>query len=289
MKQANRELIELLHGSETFVMADLYTLKLNSGKLLRYTDADMPVIWQGERFEAHSVIIKRGATRLTRDLEADGNELEIAALPEHTLEGLPFAEAVLGGVLDGATVKIERVFFRDFSDGAFQTAVGAVILFAGRVSDVSGSRSTVRVSVKSDLELLNVASPRNVYQAGCMRTLYSPGCGVNRAAFTVNGRVTANSANSNELLFRSDKPDGYYDQGVVEFTSGKNAGLTRTVKSHAQGRLNFALRLPHPPKAGDAFKIVPGCSKTMASCKDKFNNIVHFRGFPFIPHADTVV
>lgn len=286
MRQANQELIDLLHGSDEFAMADLFTVRLVTGVVLRYTNADTSVHWRGEVFEAHGVIIRRGPTRTTRDLEADGNELDIAALPEHLLEGLPFAEAVLGGVLDGANVRIERAFFRDAS---FEELVGTVLLFSGRVSDVSGSRSAVKVSVKSDLELLNVPSPRNIYQAGCMRTLYSSACGVNRDAFRVNGMVSENSENGNVLAFRTDKPDGYYDQGVVEFTGGLNAGLTRTVKSHRQGRLQFALRLPHPPKAGDSFRIVPGCDKTTGSCRGKFDNIVHFRGFPFIPSADTVM
>lgn len=68
-----------------------------------------------------------------------------------------------------------------------------------------------------------------------------------------------------------------------------NAGLTRTVKEHKDGTLSFALRLPHPPRAGDVFKIYPGCDKRQSTCKDKFQNIVHFRGFPYIPSADTVV
>jgi len=49
------------------------------------------------------------------------------------------------------------------------------------------------------------------------------------------------------------------------------------------------LRLPSPPQAGDVFKVYPGCNKRQDTCKNKFNNIVHFRGFPYIPSADTVV
>ncbi|HFC8542726.1 TPA: DUF2163 domain-containing protein [Neisseria weaveri] len=283
MKSVNRELVELLHGSDEFLMADLFTITLSAGTVLRYTNADMPVTWKGQVFDAHSMIIKRGATRITRGLEVDSNELEIAADPNHTLEGLPWPEAALGGALDGARVLIERVFFSDW-----QTPVGTVIIFSGRVSDVSGSRSTVRVSVKSDIELLNVSSPRNIYQAGCMRTLYDQGCKVNRERFTVSGRITAGTNNTTQIHTSLTQNDGWFEQGVIKFTGGRNAGLSRTVKSHKSGVLTFALRLPHAPTVGDTFKIYPGCNKTQAACKDKFNNIIHFRGFPYIPAADTI-
>ena len=189
----------------------------------------------------------------------------------------------MGGALDGARVVIERIFFSDWA-----TPVGAVVIFSGRVSDVSGSRSAVKVDVKSDIELLNVSSPRNIYQAGCMRTLYDGGCKVNREKFTVNGRVTANSATGTELACNLMQADGWFNQGVIKFTSGRNAGLSRTVKEHKGGRLSFALRLPFPPQSGDVFKIYPGCDKRQETCGKKFDNIVHFRGFPYIPAADTI-
>ena len=283
MKTATRELIDLLHGSDEFLMADLFRITLSNGQILRHTNADMPVVWDGQTYEAHKLIIKRGATRVAVGLDVDSNTLEIAAEPDYRLEGLQWSEAALGGALDGARVVIERIFFSDWA-----TPVGAVVIFSGRVSDVSGSRSAVKVDVKSDIELLNVSSPRNIYQAGCMRTLYDGGCKVNREKFTVNGRVTANSATGTELACNLTQADGWFNQGVIKFTSGRNAGLSRMVKEHKNGRLSFALRLPFPPQSGDVFKIYPGCDKRQETCGKKFDNIVHFRGFPYIPAADTI-
>ena len=283
MKTATRELIDLLHGSDEFLMADLFRITLSNGQILRHTNADMPVVWDGQTYEAHKLIIKRGATRVAVGLDVDSNTLEIAAEPDYRLEGLQWSEAALGGALDGARVVIERIFFSDWA-----TPVGAVVIFSGRVSDVSGSRSAVKVDVKSDIELLNVSSPRNIYQSGCMRTLYDGGCKVNREKFTVNGRVTANSTTGTELACNLMQADGWFNQGVIKFTSGRNAGLSRTVKEHKGGRLSFALRLPFPPQSGDVFKIYPGCDKRQETCGKKFDNIVHFRGFPYIPAADTI-
>lgn len=284
MKSASTELIELLHSNTEFVMADVFVLVLATGETLRYTAAETTVSFGGVEYRADGPIIRRDAVRTARGLETEANKLHIAAEAKHRLAGLPWAEAALGGALDGARVRIGRLFYRDWDN-----PVGMVTLFAGRVSDVSGSRSSVTVSVKSDIELLNAPCPRNIYQSGCMRTLYDAGCGVNRADFTVTGRVTAPSSNGAELACNLPQADGWFNQGVVVFTSGRNAGLSRTVKTHAGGRLGFALRLPYPPQAGDVFRAYPGCDKRQSTCAGKFNNVVHFRGFPYIPAADTVV
>ena len=122
-----------------------------------------------------------------------------------------------------------------------------------------------------------------------MRTLYDEGCKVNREKFTVDGRVTENSQTGNALKHNLTQPDGWFSQGVIKFTSGRNAGLSRTVKAHNGNTFEFALRLPYPPQAGDVFKVYPGCNKRQDTCKNKFDNVVHFRGFPYIPSADTVV
>ena len=48
MKTATRELIDLLHGSDEFLMADLFRITLSNGQILRHTNADMPVVWDGQ-------------------------------------------------------------------------------------------------------------------------------------------------------------------------------------------------------------------------------------------------
>ena len=83
MKKASQELINLLHGSDEFLMADLFTITLASGEVLRYTNADIDVSWNSGEFKGRTIVISRGATRITRDLEADINELSIAATSDH--------------------------------------------------------------------------------------------------------------------------------------------------------------------------------------------------------------
>lgn len=41
--------------------------------------------------------------------------------------------------------------------------------------------------------------------------------------------------------------------------------------------------------AGDAFTIYPGCDKQQSTCSAKFNNLIHFRGFPYVPENSAAV
>lgn len=285
MKSASAALISLLNSSTQFLMADLYTLTLPSGTVLRYTSADRDMSWGAQVFSASGPLIERGTVRVVRGLEVDTLDLRVMAGAGHTLDGAPFVEAALKGVLDGATLLLERAFLTDW----LLPPVGTVVLFSGRVSDVSGSRTEVQITVKSDLELLNIRMPRNLYQAPCLHTVYDSGCAANKLNFSRMSTVTGTNGTGQWLQSGLTQEPGWFDQGVLEFLMGANAGVRRTVKSYAYGQFWFALPLPKPPQVGDSFTVFPGCDKTKATCQSKFNNVVRFRGFPFVPTPETAL
>ena len=43
------------------------------------------------------------------------------------------------------------------------------------------------------------------------------------------------------------------------------------------------------PELGDRVRITTGCDKQFATCRDKFSNILNYRGFPDIPPIDWVM
>jgi uncharacterized phage protein (TIGR02218 family) len=47
--------------------------------------------------------------------------------------------------------------------------------------------------------------------------------------------------------------------------------------------------MAEPIAVGDSFAITAGCDKSFATCRDRFANIVNFRGFPQIPGNDFIV
>lgn len=290
MKTASPDLIALLNSSTQFRMADLFTITLVSGVVVRYTSADLDIAYGGQTYSAQGPLIRRGTVRVVKGLEVDTLDLTVSASASnsaHTLEGAPFIQAALKGSLDGATVLLQRAFMADWGSAP----AGVVVLFSGRVSDVSGSRTEARVVVKSDIELLNIRMPRNLYQAPCLHTVYDSGCAASKSAKQVLGRCFTSPAGSDGRWLKSNRtePTGWFNQGVLTFTSGVNMGVKRTVKTYSGGLFYFALPLPRPPAAGDSFLVYPGCDKTQATCQAKFNNLARFRGYPYIPIPETVI
>lgn len=284
MKTASGPLITLLNTSSQFVMVDLFEFETASG-FSRYSGSDVDIVYNGNTYTSTGPLMKRSGSRTKVGLESDSMRMTVFASTSHLLEGLPFVSAAAGGALDGARVTVYRAFLSDWSTAP--SNVGVIVMFSGRVSDVMASRNKVEITVNSDIEILSMNLPRNLYQPPCVNTLYDAGCGVLRSAFLVNG--TATGGTTNYLTSALAQAANWFNQGTVLFTSGQNAGIKRTTKLFASGRFDFALPLPYAPLAGDTFTALPGCDGTQSTCSGKFSNTAHNTMFPFIPAAEVAL
>lgn len=284
MRTASVALVTLLNGSQTLAYADLYTFTLQGGGVLRYTSADVPVTYGGNTF-ALGPLLSRSRTKLGIGISVDDLEINISADSAVQVNGKAMMTFLASGGLDGARLKLERAFMVDWSTAP----AGTLVMFAGRVSDVTMGRYEARLVVRSDTELLDVKVPKNLYQPGCMNTLYDAACGKSRAALTVANAVAAAPAPTKSVFGSTlGQAASYFDLGVVTFASGANSGISRTVKSYAGGQVTLIAPFPFAPAVGDTFTIYPGCDKTQATCNSRFANLQRFRGQPFIPVPETV-
>lgn len=282
MKSASAELITLLSTQRQFWLADLYTFTLADGTVLRYTSADVDITVGARVFDHTGPMISRSRTRIALGTSVDSLDLEITATTATLLSGLPWLQAITNGALDGATVELERAFAS--APGA--AIAGTVLLFVGRVSDTTTESLKSRVIVRSYLELLNTPLPKNLYQAGCGYSVYDTGCGLARATFAVNGSVASGSTRQ-VINCALSQIAGYFNIGDIQFTSGQNLGVIRTVKSYAPGVVDLAYPLPKTVAVGDTFSIAPGCDKRLVTCDGTFGNKARFRATPFVPAPET--
>lgn len=167
------------------------------------------------------------------------------------------------------------------------TSAGTAIMFAGRIAECDFGRNGVKAKINSHLELLNVNMPRNLYQPGCVHTLYDAGCTLSKATFTFTGTVGAGATASTLPIAGTGQADGYYALGTVKLTSGANAGLSRSVKLWAGGVATLLSPLPAAPTNGDGVQIAAGCDKQQATCLNKFANLGNFGGEPYVPVPET--
>lgn len=285
MKTATAPLIALLNSNLQLAYADLFTFTFLDNTALRYTSADKPVPWNGNTFGV-GPLIKRGRVKTQVGISVDSLDVTLSAGPNIQVNSKPLMAFIAAGGLDGARLRLERAFMPDWQS----PVTGALQQFSGRVNDVSIGRFEVTLAVQSDLELLNTKVPRNLFQPGCVNTVYDGACGKNRTSLTVTNAVTSSPAPTRSVFDTTlGQATGYFDLGVVAFTSGANAGISRTIKSFASGGLITTIApFPFAPAAGDTISVYPGCDKTMATCNSRFSNLSRYRGFPFIPVPETV-
>lgn len=285
MRQASPKLIALLDANQ-FIMADLYTITTIQGIEYRYTNYDFDLTVGGKKFLSDGPIISREGVSLSLGIEVDNLSIAIGTNESTKFGEVPVAQAFHNGVLDGARFKLERIFID--TETPTDTSAGTLVLFEGRIVEPEFDRYEIKASVVSDVDGLKLQMPRNLYQPGCLNTLFDSACGLRSSDFSVNTTIAANST-PNRILCELSQPQGWFTQGVVEFLEGVNIGIKRTVRLHETGALLLTLPLLEMPAIGEAIRVYPGCDKRLETCTNRFNNRARFRGSPYVPVPETSV
>jgi uncharacterized phage protein (TIGR02218 family) len=115
---------------------------------------------------------------------------------------------------------------------------------------------------------------------------------LNGASYTVAGQAQAGSTIFRIATNLTGYAAGFFSLGKLQFTSGALQGTWIGIQSQVgSGSAPVALTLTPPllaaPAPGDAFTAWPGCDRALSTCRNKFNNIGNFRGFPWIPVPET--
>jgi uncharacterized phage protein (TIGR02218 family) len=284
MKKASPALVAFLDQARNskdsaIAFAECFTFTQATGAVFSYTNADVPVIYDGKVFLASGPLVSGLKYRASTGLNVDRQEISIAARPEDLAGGAPFLVALREGLFDGCVIQRDRVFFSDFVGG---TLIGGVTLFHGRLSTVDEvGRTSARVTVANDLVLLDINMPRNIFAPTCLHTLYDQGCKIPSGAFSTNDVV---GPGSTKTLINFAGAQADHVQGTLLFSSGANSGRRSAIKSVVPSvSVSLIYPLPAAPAAGDALTAFRGCDHTMGTCQSRFDNLANFRGFPFVP------
>ena len=82
--------------------------------------------------------------------------------------------------------------------------------------------------------------------------------------------------------------DDWFNGGAIIFESGLNAGKVIEIRewTAATGEIILFLPVPFTLYAGTRVRLYPGCDKRLTTCVNKFDNVLNFRGEPFVPGQD---
>lgn len=105
-----------------------------------------------------------------------------------------------------------------------------------------------------------------------------------------SGLYTFNSNNAGNVFYIDYTfATGYFAYGSVKWVTGLNAGLTSDVRTFSPGVVTLGMPTPHAISPGDQYTIVAGCDKQFGTCKARWNNVVNFRGEPYVPGPDSIL
>ena len=144
-----------------------------------------------------------------------------------------------------------------------------------------------KIEEMSLVDALN-QSVGKTYTPQCPKTFGSQtyaGCKKALGPLTVTGTLSAVTSTSIVRDSARVEAADYFAVGTLQFTSGANAGLKPLeIKSYAaNGTVEVFEPFHYLPAIGDAYTLIPGCRKRLADCRDKWNNVVNFGGFSFVP------
>ncbi|MEP2943579.1 MAG: DUF2163 domain-containing protein [Hyphomicrobiales bacterium] len=212
-------------------------------------------------------------------LGVDTSEIEGALQSEKISE-----TALHAGDYDNAKVTVFVV--------NWQAVEQRTVLRVADIGEVTCEDGLFRAELRGLMHELNQVQGR-LFENTCDADLGDARCMVDlsNAAFNAQGTLTTVLDTQTFLVEGVDTfPDGWFDRGLLTWTSGEN--LDRVIEVDSQfsalsgSQLRIWLPMPAPIKQGDTFSLVTGCDKLFPTCQSKFNNATNFRGFPHIPGND---
>jgi len=282
MKQASANLLAIL-AKNTFINAYLFKFSFKNGTTLYYTDADVDIIFNTNIYLSDAPLITGVNYKLARGIEVNTFDLELTVKPTHTINNQSWLVAVRSGALDGILITIYKAFLNTWTDIA-----EGIHVFTGYVGEATHSNQLIKLSLKSDADKLNTPIPKLMYQSACTRTLYDAGCGISKNNFNVQATITAGS-NLAVLQTNFSQSTNWANFGYLVFQNGQNIGVMRSIKRQTNGILELSRPLEFMPSSGDLITVFAGCDKTQATCTSKFNNVINFKAYPYVPKPETIL
>ena len=286
MKTTNATLNNYLLNNAVYTMCDLVTITPVSGSVIRLTDADVDITLSSNTYYHNTYQFKRSNTKINIGLKVDEMDFTIFDIGSNLINNHTLYQSCVNGYFDNAQIKVQRLMN---CYGTYTTDY-LIWMFEGNVSAANPSRYEIKLKVKSELEKLNLPTPRNLYQPTCVNTLFDTNCGLSSGTYLKTGTIgTVTSATLFQATLSTTPTANYYDLGYITCTSGANNGVKRSIKTQTGTTtvtLTLYYPLPYTPTAADTFSILPGCDKVYASGCTKYSNTAKFRGFDYIPRNE---
>lgn len=261
------------YASGSMTLATCWKATLRDSTVVAATSHDSDIVFQGVTYSATAGY---SATDVQSSSGMNPDNLEVAGF----LQSPAITEDdVYSGRWDFAEIEIFEVNWAD-------TTQGRRILRVGTLGEVKAGRNMFVAELRGLLQYLSRTIGR-ITGKECDADLGDARCKFNVASVTVTGTVGSVVGNVTVNDAARTETTNHFAAGKITFTSGLNNGLSMEIKNSTSGQLILWEPMPFTIAAGDTYSAYPGCYKRIfEDCRDKFNNVVNFRGFPFLPGSN---
>lgn len=270
--------------------AQVWKITRTDGITFAFTTHDEPVNWMGLTYTPCDSL---------RASASESGIINGGSIGDTTVNGVLSDDSITefdlaNGLFDGATVEVWLV---PWNDSVYTTDQPQRIA-AGVLGKTSQGGITYTAEMLTPGSKLTTRPLLESYTPACRWDLGDGRCPVDLEALRVASTVTGIEAKNafNRATFRRffdtglTEQDGYFDFGILTWTTGDNAGLSSEVKEYGDGMVTLWNAMPNEIQSGDQYTIVPGCNKTREDHTTKFGlNMVDFGGFPDIPGQDVLI
>lgn len=236
-----------------------------------YNNTTQNIVYLGNTYLAGAISI----SGISQSSEIEKSTIDIT-IPRDN----PFAQVAISTSAETPTsITVYRHHITD-TDNEF------VVYWKGRVSSHDFSKDAMKVNCEPIFTSVKRAGLRARYQKVCRHALYLRGCNVVQANYANAAIVTAVSGENITLQFNPNASSTYFSGGIISYN-----GVQRYIASHSGVTLklfrSFEILAAEVSTNGNtAVTIYPGCDYTRTTCNTKFNNILNFGGFPWIPNKN---
>lgn len=282
--------LHALLATRQFIYADCVTVTPLVGPPMRYTTAqrNVSVVAVGDvnryTYFADEVHFSGLRSKTGIGMEVDEQNLDITYSAGLLWQShLTYPEAIKLGRLDGGSIRRDRFFAAE--PGA--PWIAGVPMFTGKTSTCSKvGRMSATINVKSDLVLLNVQMPRDLFQPQCKNTWGDgAGCDLDQSAFARTGHTAAGTTRS---IIKATGFDDTFAQGKLHIEASDSVTRIRTILKASSTQLDLVFPLDFLPDDGTVFVAFPNCRRLFENCGDYHTTPTEkFIGFPYIPVAET--
>lgn len=252
---------------------ELYTFSVGT-TVYRFSSGEEPYVLDDQTYAP--VPISR--TTIVVSNEVQGEVISVT-VPATTALVRRYINVVPGQV---GTLTILRLHRTDVDD---ETS----LVFKGLVRSVgfslNGLQATINVAPINGS--LSRTIPRFVYSGPCNNVLFDAGCKVNSNDFRYEGDVLTVSGSTLSIdgLSSGSRPNGWASGGFAVSPSGVDY---RLILTHTGDSITLLLPF-EGVGVGSSVEVFAGCGHDIQTCKDKFDNVINYGGFHWVPTENVFI